>query len=348
MIDRVARKAKAQFFEVVGDLLAAADEDASESRAAFRSWATGAFGEATKDGALEATKDGTIVDFWAEMDRPLVKAKYAKAVASVTSGTAVVYHALKYKDVAAIRRASTFLCSAFPPADVSTNGEEVDDLVWEYLCELADAAAQFCKKQTPRVPETEELQQDIERRRATASAAKDKGQALREGAYRSVEAVCKSLSLPFDMSAAEFWDAIARVASSVELDEISAHSHAAKLAFANEFPTLFPSNATEENAKVMWSELEQAFAVRSVEQAIPVDMMKGIEEVANSIITDNVDLTKLDMHDVGQRVLQKAKRKDIEAFAKNLDKIVPAMMTAGAMGRKRGDSVVGGAQKPVS
>ena len=66
-----------------------------------------------------------------------------------------------------------------------------------------------------------------------------------------------------------------------------------------------------------------------MEAAIPPNMLRGIEGVASRLAQDIVagkaDLGSLDIEALGQQVLAGVDTADVDSFADNLDKILPAL-----------------------
>ena len=68
-------------------------------------------------------------------------------------------------------------------------------------------------------------------------------------------------------------------------------------------------------------------------QAIPSNMMRGIERVASQLMSGiqdgSTDLANLDVEKIGQQVLNDVAEDDVGEFAKNLDNILPALQGMG-------------------
>ena len=77
-------------------------------------------------------------------------------------------------------------------------------------------------------------------------------------------------------------------------------------------------------------------ALHTMEASIPTDMMHGIESVANQLVQDiasgKASMDSLDVESIGQKVLSGVSRRDVQAFATNIDKILPAIGSMGMMG----------------
>ena len=105
---------------------------------------------------------------------------------------------------------------------------------------------------------------------------------------------------------------------------MQAHEPAAFARLVEAFPYLGPRPPSAHE----WSLLTRAASLATMESAIPAPMMRGIESVASELVGelgDNPDLGALDMEAIGRRVLANVSGGDVEAFAANLDKILPAV-----------------------
>ena len=70
-----------------------------------------------------------------------------------------------------------------------------------------------------------------------------------------------------------------------------------------------------------------------MKNAIPSNMMSGIERVASSLVRDinsgKMDFASLDVEKIGEQVLQGVGEGDVNDFANSLDKILPALQSMG-------------------
>ena len=78
-----------------------------------------------------------------------------------------------------------------------------------------------------------------------------------------------------------------------------------------------------------WGLLDRALGLVTMEGAISAPMMRNIESVANQLVQDltsgKADLSTLNIEALGQQVLSQVSQEDVSSFAKNLDKIIPAL-----------------------
>jgi hypothetical protein len=277
---------------------------------------------------------------WADgVGRPLQKAKYAKAVQSLTGSPATVYHAIAYHDMEATEASFETLRPLAMAAKLRSNAmadAETRAVFWQYLEELTKHALAHAKRAPPPVPTTDEIAADIARRKQGAGSASSGGklqQGLREvwqqlRAARGVgEAATKE-----DASALH-----ARVSSAVKApyqdgettiaDGCRARDPAAFAALCAALPDdeLGAGAPTEE----VWALLERALGLVVVEDAIPAPMMRGIESAAQQLVRDlaagKADPSKLDLEAIGRQVLSGVDEKDVSTFATKLDQLLPAL-----------------------
>jgi hypothetical protein len=78
-----------------------------------------------------------------------------------------------------------------------------------------------------------------------------------------------------------------------------------------------------------WTLVNKALSLSTMNGNIPAPMMRGIERVANDLVSDisagRATLGTLDVESIGQRVLASVGPEDMSAFAKNVDKILPSI-----------------------
>ena len=272
------------------------------------------------------------------LQKPLRKAKYAKAVQSILDGSpATVYHALAYHDMEAAEAAFETL----QPLELSSKlksdamDEEARAVFWKYLDELNKHAFAFTKTTPPRVPTPEEISEDIQRRKGGGSAPAPPGPALNQGltdVWRQLCALRGGGVVDGDEDLAD------RLSTTLKAphggdggslgDGCRAHDAAAFAALADAVGGELGS-ATEAPTDEHWALLDKVLGLLAMSSAIPAPMMRGIENVADQLIKDiaagNADLGSLNLEAIGQQVLSNVDAKDVSSFASNMDKLLPAL-----------------------
>ena len=102
------------------------------------------------------------------------------------------------------------------------------------------------------------------------------------------------------------------------------------------------TNFPELGTKDEYSEESLSLARRigslcTMKNAIPTNMMNGIEKVASTLVRDinngKVDFASLDVESIGEQVLNGVGEGDVNDFANNLEKILPALQSMGGLGK---------------
>lgn len=317
MKDIFSRRAQAQFEEVRADFVSFLCE--TGKCPAVKEWDAECSAKTLVDRVLQ---------WQGEMKEPLKKgsAKYAKAVSNIV-GNASCYHAVAYRDVDAMHKSSSLFARFDFPELVTTLDERNKKLFWEYMQELSDVSYKGVREDVPHVPSNEEIKCDIHRRKG--GGVRNEGDAsLKQGIdimwkqfmesrgeTGTVENVAKLL---FDFGAGVLND------ESV-VDACKRSAPAAQERLKSVIPCIGDAPFTE----AQWTQLNKMLALATMEGNIPSEMMRGIEnvasELAGSFKDGNVDLSSLNVESIGQRVLAGVSPDEIQHFANNLDKIIPAV-----------------------
>ena len=283
------------------------------------------------------------IEAWCvNMREPLKKgcAKYMKAVESITGAPACVYHAFAYRDVNAIDASTTsdtlrriqltdkIRSDVFTPETLAT--------CWEYVDELNKTAHEAVEegkyKDLPVVPTRDQIQEDIARRRAGKSGIS--APTVSSGVKESIVALFAAHGTTLDLSEEEIVRSIHDAASAL-VQERTVADWCREKDGAKGFESLrsaaFGSIPWDgcELTDPQWDELNKAIGLCTMKANIPQPMMSGIETVANQLVKDmangTMDLASLDAEAIGQQVLSKVSPEEMETFAQNIDKILPAL-----------------------
>lgn len=262
------------------------------------------------------------------MCTPLAKgcAKYAKAVQSITGKSALIYHAVAYKDVDAAHASSEYMQDLDFPAKLASDRMDAKAraVFWEYMAELSALAFKAERADLPDVPTAAQIAADIKRRKAPA------GGSVQGGLAQAWQALCDARGSAGTFDAATLPSRLAKAAAAPFGEETvgagcQRSEPAAFAALAEAMSELQGDPPTEEQ----WKLLSRALSLADMEAAIPPNMLRGIEGVASKLAHDIVagkaDLGSLDIEALGQQVLAGVDTADVDSFADNLDKILPAL-----------------------
>ena len=322
MKDVFAERAIASFWDIMRDFLeslAATFPDCAET-SDWKLWINNVI-------ANDEKKRVEGIEKWcAGAQSPLKKgcAKYAKAVASITGAPACVYQAGAYRDIDAIHASDKWLCDLNLPEKLrsAAMNDKSRVIFWKYMDELNKHAYAATGIAVPRVPTSEEIAADIQRRKGLGSSLPTgKAPGLQQGLHELWKQLCESRGV-----APENVDEVGQ-----KLTELSGVCMRCRDRDADAFAEaaaalgLGADPPTEEH----WTLLDKAFGMATMESAIPAPMMRGIESVANKLVKDlasgNADLGALDIESIGKQVLCNVSNDDVSSFADNLDKILPAL-----------------------
>lgn len=320
------------FWEIMGDF-ATALETTFPDCAETKDWGLYMRNVVKGDDALMRTNVGK----WCEgMQRPLKKAKYAKAVQSITGAPATTYHAVAYRDIDALELSFESLHALRLGTKLKSDvmNDESKSVFWKYMEELNKHSFVYGKVTAPKVPTPDEIAADIQRRKGGSSSLPDGGPVLQQGLREVWQQLCESRGNACDAFKAD--DLHTRILAAIKgahgdeggtiADGCRAQDATAFGALANEMPELRGDASVSEQ---QWSLLEKALGLSTMEDAIPAPMMRGIESVANQLVKDiaagKTDLASLNIEAIGQQVLSGVNEKDVSSFAGNLDKILPAL-----------------------
>lgn len=280
---------------------------------------------ASMHAALEKDADAVLATWYAGVTTRLTRAhaKYARAVESIASG-ATLYHAIHYCDAPALQSCHALLAPVDTTALVAAfSSKEDTTLFWRYLVELSDACYRWKQVAPPRVPTVEEIDADIRARKQQRKDGGGDGGSGSSGATRGL-----------GTGVADLWAQLtsARGASACALDDARRERLRALLNHpltSDRVVAAFPELGNAPYGSDGLNVLERIKNLSTMDDAIPTNMMKGIESMASKIVSDiqqgTCDLASLDIECIGQQVIAGVSDKDIGDFAANLDKIIPAL-----------------------
>jgi hypothetical protein len=265
------------------------------------------------------------------LDEPLKKksAKYARAVKSITNHDALVYHAIMYNDVNALMTSSKYFLQLNLSSKVEKLSNENVTILWQYLEELSNSAYASMRRTPPQVPTTSEISADITKRRGLTPSDTS---GLKKGLQEMWTKLCEmrnasNNSIAIDAIASQLNELSQNKIDETSMNELcNNHDSKAFAKIIEVFPYLNGSNPFSADE---WSLFEKCMSLSTMHSNIPLPMMQGIENIANKLVADinsgKADLSSLNVEAIGQQVLSGVSREDMNEFARNMNKILPAM-----------------------
>lgn len=283
----------------------------------------------------QAKKKG--ISKWVEhLSGPLKKgcAKYTKAVLSITETAPIIVHAVCYHDVDAAHASCEWIQGFNFPEKLQAMGDEEKAIFWQYFEELNTNAFKALRKPLPKVPTSAEIAENIAQRRGQKQSSggpssfggtSQSNSSLNQGI---VEA-WKQLLIRRECSSTTCDDSVLKrlkeFSNSAFVEQLKQKDEATLAKFLSTFPELGDAPLTAEDADIVLKVMN--FIV--MDASIPNDMMKGIESMASKLVdgiaSGDMTLADLNVESIGQQVLQGVSQKDINEFAENIDKIMPAL-----------------------
>lgn len=278
----------------------------------------------------------------ANMKTPLnsKKTKYAKAVERITKQTAVVYHAVKYRDIDALQHSlNSPVCSKLQIFDKYRSPALTDDdkeIVWKYMDKITSSAYEASSETPPTVPSRLEIQENIKSRKEKP----DEGPSMVRAFQTHINALCRLLNEAeplVDVSDERVreemvkWTAFAKGSTDGERNlQLCQQNNPCVIGqLVQAFPILAKIQTLERIDDKIWRNINQLNGFSTVSENIPSKMMGRIEDVANKLASDIVagktDMASVNLSDIGQQVLSGCDEADMSKFANNIEDLLPAL-----------------------
>ena len=190
---------------------------------------------------------------------------------------------------------------------------------------MTEHAYAWKRTSPPRVPTSDEIAGDIARRKRK----KENAHTLNQGAYD----ICQGMhtSLNKTTPTIDKFKAAMQSLTHVTSKKCKDRDSETFTDIMKVFPDLVQNDSFSDET---WSGLERMFALNSMESNIPVNMMTKIEDVASQLVEEiangKTSMDALNVESIGQQVLAHVSKEEVEQFAGNIDKILPALNSMGA------------------
>lgn len=297
--------------------------------------------------SCEKTQNEGITAWIESMEESLLKrVKYAKAVERIMSGedsdvkTAVVFHALAYRDIEGMYSSSTstvlqrLALNAKMKLDSWTS--EDTTCMWKYMDEINRAAYDSIGKEPPRVPSRDEIAKNIKTNKRGASDG--------HSMYRAFHVAVRSLAEMRNSKKTELSDAtvelvkaaFARALANEDLGLASKieSNDASCLVLLCKEDAVFESvlgDAVAPMSASEWQLLTQMLGLTQVNKAVPTAMMETIESYAKNLASDVMegrrDFSQMNIEEMGAEVMAQLNPDDVDHMASNVDGLQNVLST---------------------
>ena len=250
--------------------------------------------------------------------------KYDRAILSITGNPLNVYQTLMYKDIGTVSNVFPRLRGLRMDEKVKTLSSDDLGMFWQFVHEAVQLVLRATQTVPPVVPTTQQIAEDIERRRRQRDQVNNtnisrSGMSVADGVDELWKELCHTRNVtPMPLTDA-LTERIARLISGETTNE----------EMCRNFPELGKDDYSDESLAIA----RRIGSLCTMKNAIPTNMMSGIERVASSLVRDinsgKMDFASLDVEKIGEQVLQGVGEGDVNDFANSLDKILPALQSMG-------------------
>lgn len=292
------------------------------------------------------------VETWVEnMAEPLnpKKVRYCKALDRIhkceSAGT--VYHAVVYRDLAAMYASSTSEALARLALLVHTDGWPDDRLqsMWELIGELNRTAYLALAQTPPSVPEPEALAANIRQHKRSSAAAggEGKGHALHRAVYTTFQALADARVEPERAASADVMadaevdamkaELVARLKATPSLSERVDAKDATVLAeLGAALPKLRLAEPQPPFDDRQWTLLSQCVSLSRVDDFLPSSLMNQVEgfahQLAGDVMSGRRNMASLaDIESMSEEIMSKFDMGEVDKLAENADNLLPMLQS---------------------
>lgn len=287
----------------------------------------------------DSEEEKGIINWHNAMLEPLKKTKYSKAVERITGSPPTVYHAVTYKDYESMAVSSSSQSlkrlKILEKMNDPSFTDEKKELFWKYMKRLNKYAEEFVEKEFPKVPTREEISENIKKNKQVDTGSSQPS--MIKGFHTSLSAFCEMRDCKnvYDLSSEtelskmfSSWVEISK--KEVEEKTISSMCKERVEDIIPHLEEKFPEiNWKDPMTESQWNVLIKIFSFCDVGEAIPSQMMGRIEnmasKLANEIMSGQKNMASMDLQSIGEEVLSQCNPNDMNHFANNIDKILPAI-----------------------
>jgi hypothetical protein len=273
------------------------------------------------------------------------KVKYAKAIERITGENPILLHAANFQDLDAFEDILSLedvknivdLTSLFQKIKSDTMDADNQKIVWKYIQHLNELCYKYMEKPLPYTPSREQIQKNIQEK---MSKKTQENSSMSHAFQTTLAELCQTCAFP-DISIGNSdhvkelmkkWTNFAndtiqdtKITILCNNKDESALTH-----LKTHIPELDFENFVISDPNI-WSLVTKLNGYASVDDSIPTNMMGKIEnfatKLADDIVNGKADLNNMDLSSIGQEVLAQCDEADMNQFANNIDKLLPALKT---------------------
>ena len=255
--------------------------------------------------------------------------KYAKAIERILGEAGMNYHACEHRD-------SQGLPENFAGKNLRVICNELSEadrvIFWKYIEQINKTVFYLKSFVALKAPSRQEIQDNIQQKKSTGQRSNDSS--MFNAFYMTFQSLAEDCNSKMQCSAnddvgirnlQERWNTMCT--SNVNFVQMCNNQNVECLQIiTNTFSDL---EFTDVVSGSTWKSINKLNSFATVNQNIPANMMGRIENMASllagNISSGKMDMSGLNLNEIGKEVLSGCSEDEMQHFANNIDKILPAL-----------------------
>lgn len=284
-----------------------------------------------------------VEEWYSLTTKPLVGVRYVKAVERLTKKAPVVYHALMYKDLNAVKdiveetwKYGKDLMSCFD----SMSDKDKTCVLRCFETMTRSAYEAHFVSDLPFVPTRQEIQENIRNKKERTTSHED-SPSISKAFYTHLNSLTEKTGAKCPITAGDedalkqamaSWHTFGKGSTNCTKNSIliSKCDESVLPSLNDAFPELGIRAPVEDET---WKDMQQLANFSAVTESIPTNMMSRIEAMANrladDIVSGKTDMANVNLGEIGQQVLSGCNESDMSNFASNIEDLLPALQNFG-------------------